>query len=139
MINSGGIKGGGKAMMEKNPPIMTLDKTAKYLKKVNSTLYKIAREVKIPAVKIKVGRNNKVIFRVSNNQELIRNVKMIYGRSMNSSRVMCIRNTADIITNLEYICSADMNELAEIPHTALGIFKNKDEIILRRWERWMKR
>ena len=38
---------------------MTLDKTAKYLKTGEPTLYKITREGKIPAVKIKPGRNNK--------------------------------------------------------------------------------
>ena len=30
------------------------------------------------------------------------------------------------------IRNADMNELAEIPHAALGIFKNMKDIILRR-------
>jgi len=38
---------------------------------------------------------------------------------MNSSRVRHIR-------------SVDINKLAEIPHAALGIFKNMKEIILRR-------
>ena len=66
--------------MEGNFPIITLEKTAKYLKKGNSTLSEMARKVKIPAEKIKVGRNNKVINRVSYNQEFIRNVRTIYGR-----------------------------------------------------------
>ena len=39
-------------MMEGNSPIMTLEETAKYLKIGKSTLYKMAREGKIPAVKI---------------------------------------------------------------------------------------
>ncbi len=43
---------------------------------------------------------------------------------------MC--KTADIIPKLEHIRNADINELAETPHAALGIFKNKEEIILRR-------
>jgi len=39
-------------MMEGNSLIMTLEETAKYLKIGKSTLYKMAREGKIPAVKI---------------------------------------------------------------------------------------
>jgi len=39
-------------MMEGNSSIMTLKETAKYLKIGKSTLYKMAREGKIPAVKI---------------------------------------------------------------------------------------
>ena len=38
----------------------------------------------------------------------------------------------DIIPGWEYMRNADMNELAEIPHAALGIFKNMEEIILKR-------
>lgn len=102
-------------MMEGNPPIMTLEKTAKYLKKVNSTLSEKTKEVKIITLKIEMKRNKKVIFRVPNNQELIRKVKMIYGRSMISSRVMCIRNTPDIITTLGNIRNADVRELYDIP------------------------
>ena len=34
--------------------------------------------------------------------------------------------------SVAYLNSSDMNELAEIPHAALGIFKNMEEIILRR-------
>ena len=37
-------------MMEGNSPIMTLEETAKYLKIGKSTLYKMAREGKTPAV-----------------------------------------------------------------------------------------
>ena len=39
-------------MMEGFEEIMTLEETAKYLKIGKSTLYKMAREGKIPAVKI---------------------------------------------------------------------------------------
>jgi len=39
-------------MMEGNSSIMTLEETARYLKIGKSTLYKMAREGKIPAVKI---------------------------------------------------------------------------------------
>ncbi len=99
--------------MEKNPPIMTLDKTAQYFKKGNSTLYKMARDDKIPAVKIGVGRNKKLILRVPYNRELVRKVKMIYERYIISSSGMCIRNTADIITNLGNIRNADVKELCE--------------------------
>jgi len=44
-------------MMEGNSPIMTLEETAKYLKLGKSTLYKTAREGKIPAVKIAFWKN----------------------------------------------------------------------------------
>ncbi len=40
--------------------------------------------------------------------------------------------SADITPIWDDIRNAYMNELAEIPHAALGIFKNKGEIILRR-------
>jgi len=43
---------GVKTMMEGFGEIMTLEETAKYLKIGKSTLYKMAREGKIPAVKI---------------------------------------------------------------------------------------
>jgi excisionase family DNA binding protein len=41
-------------MMEGFSEIMTLEETAKYLKIGKSTLYKMAREGKIPAVKIAI-------------------------------------------------------------------------------------
>ena len=44
---------------------------------------KMAQEGKIPTVKIEIGENNKVIIRVSYNQELIKKVKMISGRRWN--------------------------------------------------------
>ena len=113
MINSGGIKGGGKAMMGKNSHKITLEKTAKYLKKVNSTLSEKTMEVKIPAEKIEVKRNKKLIFRVPNNQELVRKVKTIYRRNMISPRGIYMRNTADIIPNAGYICNGYLNELGE--------------------------
>ncbi len=51
MIKFGRLKG-VKTMMEGFSEIMTLEETAKYLKIGKSTLYKMAREGKIPAVKI---------------------------------------------------------------------------------------
>jgi len=51
MINSGRLKK-IKTMMEGFGEIMTLEETAKYLKIGKSTLYKMARERKIPGVKI---------------------------------------------------------------------------------------
>ncbi len=48
-------------MMEGFEEIMTLEETAKYLKIGKSTLYKMAREGKIPAVEIEFGGNNKVV------------------------------------------------------------------------------
>jgi len=62
---------------------MALEETAKYLKIVKSTLYKMAREGKIHAVKIKVGKDNKVIIRVPYDQELIKKIKTISGRKWN--------------------------------------------------------
>ena len=62
---------------------MALEETAKYLKIGKSTVYKMAREGKIHTVKIEIGGNNKVIIRVSYNQELIKKVKMISGRRWN--------------------------------------------------------
>ncbi|MCL0032597.1 helix-turn-helix domain-containing protein, partial [Peptococcaceae bacterium] len=50
---------------------MILEGTAKYLKIKKSTLYKMAREDKISAVKIELGRNNKIIIRILYNQDLI--------------------------------------------------------------------
>ncbi|MCL0028374.1 helix-turn-helix domain-containing protein [Peptococcaceae bacterium] len=50
---------------------MILEETAKYLKIKKSTLYKMAREDKISAVKIELGRNNKIIIRIPYNQDLI--------------------------------------------------------------------
>jgi len=44
---------GVKPVMEGFGEIMTLEETAKYLKIGKSTLYKMARDGKIPAVKIK--------------------------------------------------------------------------------------
>ena len=58
-------------MMEGFPEIMILEETAKYLKIEKSTLYKMAREDKISAVKIELGRNNKIIIRILYNQDLI--------------------------------------------------------------------
>jgi len=63
--------------------IMPFDETAKYLKIGKSTLYKMAREGKISAVKIEFGKNNKVIIRVPYNKGLIKKVKMLSGRRWN--------------------------------------------------------
>jgi len=52
--------------------IMALEKTTKYLKIEKSVLYKIAREGKIPAVKIEIGKNDKIIIHILHNQELMR-------------------------------------------------------------------
>jgi excisionase family DNA binding protein len=46
------VSEGVEPMMEDFSEIMTLEETAKYLKIGKSTLYKMAREGKIPAVKI---------------------------------------------------------------------------------------
>ena len=70
-------------MMEGFGEIMTLEETAKYLKIGKSTLYKMAREGKIPSVKIEFGKDNKVIIRVPYDQELIKKIKTISGRKWN--------------------------------------------------------
>jgi site-specific recombinase XerD len=71
---------------------MTLEETAKYLKTClcvarrqvgKSTLYKMAREGKIPAVKIESGRKGIVIIQLPYNRELIKKVKTISGRRWN--------------------------------------------------------
>jgi len=69
--------------MEGFSEMMTLEETAKYLKIERSTLYKTAREGKIPAVKIEFGRDNKVIIRLPYNLELIKKIKMLSGRRWN--------------------------------------------------------
>ena len=58
-------------MTEGNSFIMTLQNTKKYLKRGKFTLYKIAREDRIPAVKIEFRKNNRVVIHVPYNQELI--------------------------------------------------------------------
>ncbi|RLI52869.1 MAG: hypothetical protein DRP09_17035 [Candidatus Thorarchaeota archaeon] len=70
-------------MKEGFSEIMTLEETARYLKIGKSTLYKMARKGKIPAVKIEIGKNDEVIIRIPYNQELIRKIKMISGRRWN--------------------------------------------------------
>ena len=73
-------------MMEGFSEIMTLEVSAKYLKIGKSTLYKMAREGKISAVKIEIGKNDKVIIRVPYNQKLIKKVKTISGRRWNQRK-----------------------------------------------------
>ena len=43
----------------------------------------MAREEKIPGVKIEIGKNDKVKIRLPYNQELIKKVKTISGRGWN--------------------------------------------------------
>jgi excisionase family DNA binding protein len=62
---------------------MILGETAKYLKIGKSTLYKMTREGKIPAVKIEFGKDDKVVIRVPYAQELIKKIKTISGRKWN--------------------------------------------------------
>ncbi len=133
--------------MEGFVEIMTLEGTAKYLKIGKSTLYKMPMKGKIPAVKIELGKDKKIIIRVPYDQELINKIETIPGRrwnpkgkllqseggrNMTSPRVMYIRNTADIIPKLEHIRNADIKELAEIPHAAFNT-KRKKEVEI--WQR----
>ena len=88
--------------MEGFSKIMTLEETAKYLKIGKSTLYKIAREGKIPAVRIESGKNGKVIIRVPYNQELIRKIKMISGRRWNpKGKYWEVPYSEDLIAKLQ--------------------------------------
>ena len=64
---------------------MTLEKTAGYSKIRKSILYKIAREGKIPIVKIEFGKNGKVIIRMRSQKKIavsINALKFYYGRSL---------------------------------------------------------
>ena len=64
---------------------MTLEKTAGYSKIRKSILYKIAREDKIPVVKIEFGKNGKVIIRMRSQKKIavsINALKFYYGRSL---------------------------------------------------------
>jgi len=56
---------------------MTLEEIAKYFKIGKSTHYKAAREGGIPAVKIGIEKNDKVIIYIPYNQELINKIKTI--------------------------------------------------------------
>ncbi len=69
--------------MEGNSLIITFEETSKSFKIGKCTLYKMAREGKISAVKIWHGRNNRVIIRIPYNKELLDKVKTIEGRKWN--------------------------------------------------------
>ncbi len=89
-------------MMEGFGEIMTLEETAKYLKIGKSTLYKMAQEGKIPAVKIEPGRNNKIIIRIPYNQDLINNVKSIPRREWNpQGKYWEVPYSEDLIAKLQ--------------------------------------
>ena len=93
---------GVKTMIEGFGEIMTLEETAKYLKIGKSTLYKMAKEGKIPAVKIEIGKNDKIIIRIPYNQELIKKIKMISGRRWNLQRKYWkVPYSEDLITKLQ--------------------------------------
>jgi len=93
---------GVKTMREGFSEIMTLEETAKYLKIGKSTLYKMAKEGKIPAVKIEIGKNDKIIIRIPYNQELIKKIKMISGRRWNLQRKYWkVPYSEDLITKLQ--------------------------------------
>ena len=68
--------------------------TAKSVIMEDFTFNKIAREGKIPRVKIEVGRSDKVIKRMC--------------------RMIDICNTAYISQNWENTCNTDMNKLSEV-------------------------
>lgn len=89
-------------MMEGFSEIMTLEETAKYLKIGKSTLYKMAREGKIPAVKIEPGRSNKIIIRIPYNQNLINKVKSIPRREWNpQGKYWGVPYSEDLIAKLQ--------------------------------------
>ncbi|CAD7772433.1 Tyrosine recombinase XerD [Candidatus Methanoperedenaceae archaeon GB37] len=96
-------------MMERFSEIMTLKEAAKYLKIGKSTLYKMARESKIPAVKIEFGKNDKVIIRIPYNQELIKKIKMISGRRRNpQGKYWEVPYSEDLIAKLQSIFSENL-------------------------------
>ena len=91
-------------MMEGFGEIMTLEETAKYLKIGKSTLYKMAQEGKIPAVKIEPGRNNKIIIRIPYNQDLINKVKSIPRREWNpQGKYWEVPYSEDLIAKLQFL------------------------------------
>ena len=63
--------------MEGVREIMTQKVSTKYL---SAQAGKIVREGKNPAVKIEIGKNDKIIIHIPYNQELIREIKPISGR-----------------------------------------------------------
>ena len=69
--------------MEGVKEIMTQKMFTKYLPTQTG---KIVRKGKIPAVKIEIGGNEKVIIRIPYNQELIRKIKTISGRRWDPKR-----------------------------------------------------
>ena len=82
--------------------LMNFKKSMEYLKTGNSTLYKIAKEGKISAVKIEFEKNSKVIIRVPYNQELIKKVKMISGRRWNpQEKYWEVPYSEDLIAKLQ--------------------------------------
>ena len=56
--------------------------SAKYLKIVSPWRYKIARENKIPAVKIEIGENKKIIIRISYNEDLTSKLQSLFGENL---------------------------------------------------------
>ena len=140
-------------MMEGFGETMTHDQLRKHLKIGKSTLYKMAREGKIPPVKIEQRNNKKVIIRVPYNQKLfghnvsktteiythvskasIASIKnplaiVLRKKTMSAPRRKYIRETTYIPTKWKDILNADMNELSEMPNTVL--LKRRDKYLIK--------
>ena len=70
--------------MEDLKEVITVDKTIEYFKTGKFSLSnKTSRVAKIPAVKVEIAKNGKVIIRIPYNQGLIRKIKTISGRRWN--------------------------------------------------------
>lgn len=80
-----------------------LEQTTKYLEIGKSTLYKMTRKDKIPAVKIEFGKDKKVIIRVPYNQELIKKIKTISRRKLNPECNNFATNLLESGVDLRYI------------------------------------
>ena len=88
---------------------MALEENVKYFKTGKSTLHKMAREGKIPAVKIEFGKNDKVIIRVPYNQELIKKVKMLSGRRWNpKGKYWEVPYSEDLMAKLKALFSENL-------------------------------
>jgi len=81
--------------------IMALEKTTKYLKIEKSVLYKMAREGKIPAVKIEIGKNDKIIIRILHNQELIRYNQELLGYKSSKTTEICTHVSKTNMTGIK--------------------------------------
>ncbi len=109
-------------MMEGFGEIMTFEETIKY---------KMAREGKIPAVKIRFGKNDKVIIRVPYNQEFMKKVKTISGRRWNSKeKYREVPYSEDLITKLQSLSDENL-----VVDSYFYLFPLQKEFSIRKYSR----